>query len=60
VNEVISQQVGLAEADLQILRDENVVLESERNPQFRRQVRSELERVKGDIDRIGHVVESAS
>jgi len=36
VNEIVNQQVGLVEADLQMLRDENVVLESERDPELRR------------------------
>ncbi|KAF2194396.1 hypothetical protein K469DRAFT_495226, partial [Zopfia rhizophila CBS 207.26] len=57
VNEIVNQQVGLVEADLQMLRDENVVLESERDPEFRRRVGAEVERVKWEVDRIGRVVE---
>ncbi|KAF2462919.1 uncharacterized protein BDR25DRAFT_298822 [Lindgomyces ingoldianus] len=60
VDEVVNQQVGLVEADLQMLRDENVVLESERDPEFRRRVEVEVERVKGEVDRIGRMVEDVS
>ncbi|RYP50632.1 hypothetical protein DL768_003914 [Monosporascus sp. mg162] len=60
VNEIVNQQVGLIEADLQMLRDENVMLESERDPEFRRRVGAEVERVKGEVDRIGRVVEDVS
>jgi hypothetical protein len=60
VNEIINQQVGLVEADLQMLRDENVVLESERDPEFRRRVGAEVERVRGEVERIGRVVEDVS
>ncbi|RYO81753.1 hypothetical protein DL764_009715 [Monosporascus ibericus] len=60
VNEVVNQQIGLVEADLQMLRDENVMLESERDPEFRRRVGAEVERVKGEVDRIWRVVEDVS
>jgi hypothetical protein len=60
VNEIVNQQVGLVEADLQMLRDENVVLESERDPEFRRRVGAEVERVRGEVERIGRVVEDVS
>ncbi|KAI2485011.1 hypothetical protein Ptr902_03951 [Pyrenophora tritici-repentis] len=42
VNESIRQQVQLIEADLQILKDGNTVLESERDPDFRSRVEAEL------------------
>jgi hypothetical protein len=60
VNEIVNQQVGLVEADLQMLRDENVVLESERDPEFRRRVGAEVERARGEVERIGRVVENVS
>ncbi|KAF2688370.1 hypothetical protein K458DRAFT_414140 [Lentithecium fluviatile CBS 122367] len=60
VDEIVNQQVELVEADLRMLRDENVVLESERDPEFRRRVGAEVERVMGEVERIGHVVEEVS
>lgn len=60
MNELVNQQVGLIEADLRMLRDENVVLESERDPEFRRRVEAEVERVGGEVERIGRVVEDVS
>ncbi|RYO90874.1 hypothetical protein DL766_001625 [Monosporascus sp. MC13-8B] len=43
VNEIVNHQVGLIEADLRMLRDENVMLESERDPEFRMRVGAEEE-----------------
>lgn len=40
--EATNQQVHLLEEDLLVLRDENVILESERDPQFRNRVSREL------------------
>jgi hypothetical protein len=56
MEEVVKQQTGLLQADLQMLRDENVVLESERDPEFRRRVGSEVVRAKADAERIGRTV----
>ncbi|EDU46388.1 conserved hypothetical protein [Pyrenophora tritici-repentis Pt-1C-BFP] len=50
VNESIRQQVQLIEADLQILKDGNTVLESERDPDFRSRVEAELKLVKEKVD----------
>jgi hypothetical protein len=58
VKEIVNQQIRLVEADMQMLRDDNVVLESERNPQFRNRLAVEVERVKLEVDRIGHIVEA--
>jgi hypothetical protein len=49
-NESIRQQVQLIEADLQILKDGNTVLESERDPDFRSRVEAELKFVKKKVD----------
>lgn len=59
VNHLVNQQVGHIEADLQLLRDENVVLESERDPSFRRRVKTEVERTIEHMGRIGRVVEDS-
>ena len=50
----------LIEADLRILKDENAVLESERDPDFRRRVKVELEYVKKEVDRARSAVANAS
>lgn len=60
VNEIVYQQVDLVEADLQMLRDENVVLESERNPEFRGRVMEEVRSVRREAERIGRVVADVS
>lgn len=57
MKESVDQQVALIETDLQMLRDENVVLESERNPEFRSRVAAEVDRARAQLDRIGRAVE---
>lgn len=57
--EVLSEQVQLIEADLQILRDENVVLESERDPNFRERVKVTLGVVRGKIKKAQSALEDA-
>ncbi|KAJ4302860.1 hypothetical protein N0V90_001751 [Kalmusia sp. IMI 367209] len=47
----IAQQITLIEADLMMLRDENVILESE-NPHFRRILKREIQRTKTELDQI--------
>lgn len=46
IESAINRQLAFIEADLNTLRDQNVILESERNPDFRRQLATELEAVK--------------
>ncbi|KAH6642927.1 hypothetical protein C7974DRAFT_301862 [Boeremia exigua] len=60
ISEVVGQQIQLIEADLQILNSENVVLESERNPQFRRRVGSELDFVRKELERAQRIVTTAT
>tara|TARA_R110002003_G_scaffold296_3_gene18623 strand:- start:8176 stop:8361 length:186 start_codon:yes stop_codon:yes gene_type:complete len=55
LNEVVNLQVELIKADLQLLRDESVVSESERDPGFRERVRAELDLV---AERMGHLVQN--
>jgi hypothetical protein len=55
--EAVEEQVELVRANLQVLRDENVVLESERDPGFRRRVGAEMERVMGQVEELGRVVQ---
>jgi uncharacterized protein YaaW (UPF0174 family) len=57
--EVVDQQVALIMADLQMLQDENVILESERNPEFRARLAAELSKVTDEAERIGRVFEGA-
>ena len=60
VKETVEQQVALVEANLQILRDENVVLQSERDPEFRTRLAAEVESVQREVDRMGRVVGDVS
>lgn len=53
---VVRQQVGYVETDLDVLRNENAVLESERDPEFKRRVETETERARREIERLGRVV----
>ncbi|KAF2789491.1 hypothetical protein K505DRAFT_365563 [Melanomma pulvis-pyrius CBS 109.77] len=46
MKDAITQQLAFIDADLNTLRDEKVVLESERNPEFRVRLTVELEEVK--------------
>lgn len=55
----MSQQIRLVEEDLQILKDENVVLQSERNPEFRKRLEAEVVDFKEELDRARRVVTSA-
>ncbi|KAF2266375.1 hypothetical protein CC78DRAFT_459505 [Lojkania enalia] len=57
VGEVIDQQLAFIEADLDTLRDENVVLESERNPEFRRTLGTEVERVREEMRRVARTID---
>jgi hypothetical protein len=52
VKKIVQKQIEFIEADLQMLRDEHVILDSERNPEFRIRVRTEVEWAKEEIDRI--------
>jgi hypothetical protein len=54
--EVVSEQVELVEADLQLLRDGNAILESERDLGFKKRVGAEVERAKREVERLGRVV----
>ncbi|KAH8732134.1 hypothetical protein GQ44DRAFT_767167 [Phaeosphaeriaceae sp. PMI808] len=60
VNQDVNAQVDLIRADLQLLSDENVVLESERNPEFRRKLEAEVDSVEVEVARIGRVFENVS
>lgn len=60
MKEIVNQQVWLVEADLQVLKDENVVLQSERDPEFRRRVGAEVERVRREVEGIRRAVEDVS
>jgi hypothetical protein len=59
VKEIVDHQLERVETDLQMLRDENVVLESERDPEYRRRVKLEMERAKHHIEILGRVVVGA-
>jgi hypothetical protein len=56
LTDMVEEQVELVRADLQMLKDENVVLESERDPGFRKRVGVEMERVTAEVERLAKVV----
>ncbi|KAH7406760.1 hypothetical protein DE146DRAFT_404176 [Phaeosphaeria sp. MPI-PUGE-AT-0046c] len=55
--EVVSVQVELVEADMQLLRDGNAILESERDLDFKRRVEEELVFVDTEVERLGRIVQ---
>jgi len=57
---IVKEQTELVEADLQMLRNENVVLESERDPEFRIRVGAEVEWARREVERIGRTVRGVS
>ena len=59
VGDMVQEQITLIEADLQMLKDKNAVLESEKNPDFKNRVQEELERVRVEVEGIGRVLEGA-
>lgn len=60
MKEAISQQLVFIETDLTILKDENVVEESERNPEFRRRLAAEVESVKVEMQAVLRAVEGVA
>lgn len=57
MTEVVKVQVESIEADMQMLRDGNAILESERDTDFKKRVEEEVRTVKRDLDRLGRVVD---
>jgi hypothetical protein len=53
----VSQQCSYISADLQMLRDDNVVVESERDPEYRDSVKVEVKRVADEVRRICGIVQ---
>jgi hypothetical protein len=43
-----------------MLLDENVILENERDPEFRRRLITEMERVRTEVERLRQVVDNVS
>jgi hypothetical protein len=52
------EQLALITADLDTLRDANVIEESERNPEFRRRLAAEVEVLTREMERTRAVVDS--
>jgi len=53
---VVASHLSVIEGTLDIIRSENVALESERDPEFRRRVETELRSARDEIRRIEEVV----
>lgn len=49
IQDAIVQQVSHIETDLRLLRDENIILESERNPRFREMLAQEIDRIGEEL-----------
>jgi hypothetical protein len=58
--DVVNEQVEMVEADLQLLRDGNVIAESERDVGFKRRVGTEVESAKREVERLGAVIEDGA
>jgi hypothetical protein len=54
--EVIGKQCELVEADLQLLRDDHAIRESELVVGFRDEVRDQMRNVREEVERLGRVV----
>ncbi|KAJ4353988.1 uncharacterized protein N0V89_005720 [Didymosphaeria variabile] len=52
IRNAVTRRTALIDADLQLLQDENVVLESEKNPVFRRKLVEEVERAKAELEQM--------
>lgn len=60
IENAVSRQLAFIEADLNTLRDQNVVLESERNPDFRRQLATGLEAAKQMMTGVHRVIDDVA
>ena len=60
IENAVSRQLAFIEADLNTLRDQNVVLESERNPDFRRQLATGLEAAKQMMTGVHQVMDDVA
>jgi hypothetical protein len=54
--EIVNEQVGHLEADLQILRDGNEIKECERDDAFKKRVGAEVDSVRAEVERLCGVV----
>jgi hypothetical protein len=52
IQRIVSRQIAFIEADLDTLRDTNVILESEQNPEFRRRLAREVRSAREEMDSI--------
>jgi hypothetical protein len=57
---VIARQFAFIEANLDTLRNDNVVLESERNPDFRIRLAAELGTLRGRMEHIRRVIDEVT
>lgn len=59
LREAIKANLALVQNDIDTLRNENVALESERNPEFRRHVENEVARIRREMVSIHRIVSDA-
>ena len=56
LREAINANLALVQNDIDTLRNENVALESERNPEFRRRMENEVARIRREMVSIHRIV----
>jgi hypothetical protein len=56
LREAIKANLALVQNDIDTLRNENIALESERNPEFRRRVENEVARIRREMVSIHEIV----
>ena len=52
MRDVIAEHVGVIEADLEILKNDNVIQSQERNPEFRRTLAESVTAAQAEMTRI--------
>lgn len=52
ISTAIAEHIDVVKADIDILRDQNAILESERNPQFRQALSREIQRARAELEQI--------
>lgn len=56
--ELVEQQMAVIDRDLDMLSNENAVLDSERNPEFRARVAAELDTANAEVERLTRIVDA--
>lgn len=57
VKEVALQQSAYIESDLELLRNENVILESEKHPEFRQSLSEEIRQIRLQLEQLSSMLD---